>query len=69
LRQAVRAGLAACAAAWLCGAALAQARADEVRARKIIGGVCFVCHGMEGESAGEASPRLAGQHAKYLSGK
>ncbi len=50
--------------AWLSSAALAQA--DEARARKIVGGVCFVCHGMEGESAGEAFARLAGQHGEYI---
>ena len=46
------------------GKALAQA--DEARARKIVGGVCFVCHGMEGNSASEVFPRLAGQHAEYI---
>lgn len=50
--------------AWVSSAALAQA--DEARARKIVGGVCFVCHGMEGESAGEAFARLAGQHGEYI---
>ncbi len=59
------AGLAS--AALLCTAALAQtAPSDEARARKIVGGVCFVCHGMEGESSSEAFPRLAGQHAEYI---
>lgn len=43
----------------------AQAQADEARARKIVGGVCFVCHGMDGNSASEVFPRLAGQHAEY----
>lgn len=38
---------------------------DDVRAKKIVGGVCFVCHGMQGESASEVFPRLAGQHAAY----
>ena len=41
------------------GAACAQA--DEARARKIVSGVCFVCHGAEGESSSEMFPRLAGQ--------
>jgi cytochrome c553 len=49
---------------WAHGVALAQA--DEARARKIVGGVCFVCHGMEGDSASEVFPRLAGQHAGYI---
>ncbi len=44
---------------------LSHAQADEARARKIVGGVCFVCHGMDGNSASEVFPRLAGQHAEY----
>ncbi len=51
------------------GAALlvnsAQAQADEARAKKIVGGSCFVCHGAEGESSSEVFPRLAGQHWEY----
>lgn len=42
------------------------AQADEARAKKIVSGVCFVCHGAEGESANEVFPRLAGQHAEYI---
>jgi cytochrome c553 len=41
------------------------AQADEARAKKIVGGVCFMCHGAEGESASEVFPRLAGQHWEY----
>lgn len=41
------------------------AQADQVRAEKIVGGVCFLCHGMEGESSSEVFPRLAGQHWEY----
>ena len=44
----------------------AWAQADEARARKIVGGVCFVCHGAEGESSSEVFPRLAGQHWEYI---
>ena len=44
----------------------AWAQADEARAKKIIGGVCFVCHGAEGESSSEVFPRLAGQHWEYI---
>jgi cytochrome c553 len=44
----------------------AWAQADETRAKKIVGGVCFVCHGMEGESSSEVFPRLAGQHWEYI---
>ena len=48
----------------LAGAALAQD--NEARARQIIGGSCFLCHGAEGESASEVFPRLAGQNAEYI---
>lgn len=41
------------------------AQADEARAKKIVGGVCFVCHGAQGESASEVFPKLAGQHWEY----
>jgi cytochrome c553 len=47
-------------------AGAAQAQADEARAKKIVMGVCFVCHGAEGESGNETFPRLAGQHAEYI---
>ena len=43
----------------------AQAQAAEARARKIVAGVCFVCHGVEGDAASEVFPRLAGQHWQY----
>ncbi len=42
------------------------AQADEARARKIVSGSCFLCHGPEGESASEVFPRLAGQHSEYI---
>ncbi len=42
------------------------AQADEARAKKIAGGSCFLCHGMQGESTSEIFPRLAGQHAEYI---
>ncbi len=41
-------------------------QADEARAKKIVSGVCFVCHGAEGESSSEVFPRLAGQHWEYI---
>jgi len=47
----------------LAGASWGQA--DEARAKKIVSGVCFVCHGAEGESSSEVFPRLAGQHWEY----
>ncbi|MEY4266805.1 MAG: hypothetical protein RIS90_1340 [Pseudomonadota bacterium] len=43
----------------------AQAQTADERARKIVSGVCFVCHGVEGEAASEVFPRLAGQHWAY----
>jgi cytochrome c553 len=42
------------------------AQADEARAKKIVSGVCFLCHGAEGESSSEVFPRLAGQHWEYI---
>lgn len=36
------------------------------RAKKIVSGSCFLCHGMRGETGTETSPRLAGQNAAYL---
>ena len=45
------------------------AQADEAaqaRARKIIGGSCFLCHGSDGESASEVFPRLAAQNSDYI---
>lgn len=56
----------ALAAVLLAGAgAGAWAQADEARAKKIVSGVCFLCHGAEGESSSELFPRLAGQHWEY----
>ena len=56
---------------WLAAGALALASSalaqdDDARARQIIGGSCFLCHGAEGESASEVFPRLAGQNAEYI---
>ena len=59
----VRTTLFLCLAA---ASATAWAQADEARAKKIVGGVCFVCHGAEGESSSEVFPRLAGQHWEYI---
>lgn len=44
----------------------AHAQADEARAKKIVGGSCFLCHGAQGESTSEVFPRLAGQNAEYV---
>ena len=51
-----------------CGlfASSAMAQADEARAKKIVSGVCFLCHGAEGESSSEVFPKLAGQHSEYI---
>ena len=46
--------------------ALADAKAEQARAEAIVSGRCFICHGMEGESASPIFPRLAGQHAEYV---
>lgn len=39
---------------------------DLARAEEIVSGRCFLCHGLEGESASPVFPRLAGQHASYV---
>jgi cytochrome c553 len=43
----------------------AWGQADEARAKKIVSGVCFMCHGEQGESSSEIFPRLGGQHWEY----
>jgi len=48
------------------GHGLAADPADLARAEEIVGGRCFLCHGMEGESASPIFPRLAGQHSEYI---
>lgn len=52
--------------AWMALAGGAWAQADEARAQKIVSGVCFLCHGAQGESGSEVFPRLAGQHWQYI---
>lgn len=53
-------------AAWsACACALGDDAAIE-RAKKIVSGSCFLCHGAEGEAASELLPRLAAQNADYL---
>jgi cytochrome c553 len=44
----------------------AEPTAAQLRAEEIVSGRCFICHGMEGESASPVFPRLAGQHAEYI---
>ncbi|MFV5214262.1 c-type cytochrome [Azonexus caeni] len=50
----------------LASAASAQDAAAMARAEEIVGGRCFLCHGMEGEAASAVFPRLAGQHWEYI---
>lgn len=58
------------AAGWVAllvsGHGVAATPADLARAEEIVGGRCFLCHGMEGESASPIFPRLAGQHSEYI---
>jgi len=49
-----------------CLPGLAPAAPDEDRAREIVQGKCFICHGVDGESSSPVFPRLAGQHASYV---
>jgi len=55
---------------WLLAASLVAgnswAQVDQARAKKIVMGSCFMCHGEDGESASEVFPKLAGQHAEYI---
>ncbi len=48
------------------GGVPAADQAALARAEEIVGGRCFLCHGLEGESASPVFPRLAGQHADYI---
>lgn len=48
------------------GPSQADGKSDLARAEEIVAGRCFLCHGMEGESASPIFPRLAGQHAEYI---
>jgi cytochrome c553 len=51
----------------LCALPAAGASPEELaRAEEIVSGRCFLCHGLEGESASPVFPRLAGQHADYI---
>lgn len=45
---------------------IADDKADLARAEEIVSGRCFLCHGLQGESASPVFPRLAGQHAEYI---
>ncbi len=50
----------------LLATAAAADEAQMARAKSIVAGSCFLCHGMQGESASELYPRLAGQNAAYV---
>jgi cytochrome c553 len=52
-------------ACWLAVASQAAA-ADLSRAKEIVEGKCFICHGVDGESSSAVFPRLSGQHAAYV---
>ena len=60
---------------WMAGAVLsvlcsspllAADKAELARAEEIVGGRCFLCHGLEGESASPIYPRLAGHIGNIL---
>ncbi len=57
-------------ALWLAALALTAGQAwsqdMDARARKIVNGVCFLCHGADGLSTSEIFPKLAGQNADYI---
>ena len=51
----------------LCALPAVAASPEELaRAEEIVSGRCFLCHGLEGESASPVFPRLAGQHSDYI---
>lgn len=43
-----------------------EPKVDLARAQEIVAGRCYLCHGLEGESASAVFPRLAGQHWEYV---
>ena len=53
-------------ALFVSGQTFAAEKVDLVRAEEIVSGRCFLCHGLEGESASPVFPRLAGQHSEYI---
>ena len=50
----------------LSGQVFAAEKLDLARAEEIVSGRCFLCHGLQGESASPIFPRLAGQHSEYI---
>jgi cytochrome c553 len=53
-------------ALFVSGQTFAAEKVDLARAEEIVSGRCFICHGLEGESASPVYPRLAGQHSEYI---
>lgn len=47
--------------------AVEKQKVDLLRAGQIVAERCHLCHGKNGESASTVFPRLAGQHAEYIS--
>ncbi len=41
-------------------------KADPAKAQQIVTQVCAACHGADGNSTSSANPKLAGQHAEYI---
>lgn len=41
-------------------------KADPAKAQQIVTQVCAACHGADGNSTSGANPKLAGQHAEYI---
>ena len=59
-------GVSALLASLITPLSAAEPKVDLARAEEIVGGRCFLCHGLEGESASPIYPRLAGQHWEYI---
>lgn len=66
--HAMRPAVAAACLAWALLMATSAGAASEgaERAKEIVEGKCFICHGTDGESSSPVFPRLAGQHANYV---
>ena len=62
--------IARCLKVWMTCALLVpmalHAASEAERAKEIVEGKCFICHGVEGESSSPVFPRLSGQHAGYV---
>lgn len=58
--------LAAASLAHAAEQAKAAPAADPAKGQAIASTVCVACHGVDGNSASAANPKIAGQHADYL---